>query len=330
MGAAKTRYDFFGPLKDCAAPPSRPRTPRSGNRGFGYVMISRDAKTTGSFHSGLSDSPGPAGGKVRADHRQHHARSGAGGLRAGAGALVGRQPAHLFPVEAGRPTSRTRRSTPTSWTATARACASSPTTRPSRRRPPAAIPRGTSASPSTRAMATSSSTTTPPARRSRSPRPPTPKTNPALPARRQAHLLHARQQPVRDVARDRHAGADDRYSRRRRGPGAPRPPARRRRGGRGGRGGAAPPRPPPASRPRAPPARSTSRRNRRNCSKPSASAPPGARRTKPSARRSNPRKPFTLAGAADGRGAPAFARREVRHRHRGRRPANAKNTIVPN
>ena len=57
-------------------------------------------------------------------------------------------------------------------------------------------------------------------------------------------------------------------------------------GGRGGRGGGGPrQRPPPDSPRAAPTARSGSRRNRRSCSRSSASAPPCAKRPRPAARR---------------------------------------------
>ena len=134
-----------------------------------------DPKTLSPAQPCAVDLPGPPGREVRPHHRQHHARSGAGRVRAGAGPLVVRQPAHLLPVEAGirqtgcahgylrreprrlRPAQAHRRR---SQTAAAR-----------RRR----YQRGQAPTPSTPARATSTSTTTPPARSSRSPRPPTPK-----------------------------------------------------------------------------------------------------------------------------------------------------------
>ena len=208
-------------------------------------------------------------------------------------------------------------------------CASSPKRRPGSRRPLAAIPPRISASRSTRRTATSSSTTTPPARSGRSPRPPTPKSNPRFLRDGKRISLHARRQSLRDVARSRLARADDRYrarpAPRRAGAAAGGAWRRQARGGRGGRGRAD--------------RRAAARHRQPGVSQegaegtagghPRARRPPRGGRGPAQARESA--QALHPAGAPVRRVAAALAGREIRHRRRSRkRAATAKNTIVPN
>ena len=211
-------------------------------------MICGNAQTSAAPRGNPRSPPGPDRRQILPHRRQHHARSRSCRLRARPGALVRRQPADLLSVEAAR--AKRRR-------AHGHLCRQSRRLGPPQTlagRGQSSRPRHSAISPGTsravvyvrdgdifvydNATGKTRQVTKTTRRRVQS----------ALSPRRQTHLVHARQQSLRPLARRRRPRSDDRHPLRSR---APLPAPRRPR--EAAADGAAPPRPPPPDNPRAEP-----------------------------------------------------------------------------